>query len=71
MPSANLYGRKYDLLAVELKPPGGKYDGLYTDSVKLGKELKIMLDELVDSPCALSVYPRQVQWIQDSPPNKT
>lgn len=42
MPSANLYGRKYDLLAVELKPPGGKYDGLYTDSVKLGKELKIM-----------------------------
>lgn len=71
MPSANLYGRKYDLLAVELKPPGGKYDRLYTDSVKLGKELKIMLDELVDSPCALGVYPRQVEWIQDSPPNKT
>lgn len=46
MASARLFGKKYDLFTVEMKPPGGKYNGAYTDLVKVGKEMKIMVDEL-------------------------
>lgn len=42
-----MFGKAYDLFAVELKQPGSRCPGPYTDLVKLGKEMKLMLDALV------------------------
>ncbi|KAF7724813.1 hypothetical protein EC973_000697 [Apophysomyces ossiformis] len=45
----DVHGRRFDLFCVEVKKPGGRNGGPYTDLVKLGKEMKLMLDALIKS----------------------
>lgn len=40
-------GKVHDVFVIEIKKPGGKYPGPYSDQGELGKELKMMMIDVL------------------------
>lgn len=53
--SVVILGKIFDLFVVEIKKPCSDNTGSYSDLVKLGKELKVMVDHLVKNGVAIPV----------------
>lgn len=43
-------GKVHDAFVIEIKKPGGKYPGPYSDQGELGKELKMMMIDVLWLP---------------------